>query len=79
MGSVQHRFVVGIDLGTTNCALAWADAEASDESPAGAAIHVQAIPQLVNPGEPGRLPLLPSFLFLPGELDFPPGGTALRP
>ena len=74
---MRHRLVVGIDLGTTNCALAWADARASDENSASAGIHVQSIPQLVNPGEPGRLALLPSFLFLPGELDFPPGSIAL--
>jgi len=73
---VNHRLVVGIDLGTTNCALAWADggAETEREAPR---IHVEDIPQLVNAGEPGRLSLLPSFLFLPGELDFPAGSLAL--
>ena len=73
---MNHRFVVGIDLGTTNCALAWADggAETERENPR---IHVEEIPQLVNAGEPGRLSLLPSFLFLPGELDFPAGSLAL--
>jgi hypothetical protein len=68
---VNTRFVVGIDLGTTNCALAWAGGE--DDRP----IQVQEIPQLLNPGEPGRLSLLPSFLFVPGELDFPRGSLAL--
>jgi len=73
---VNHRFVVGIDLGTTNCALAWADGggETEGETPR---IHVEEIPQLVNAGEPGRLSLLPAFLFLPGELDFPAGSLAL--
>ena len=73
---MNHRFVVGIDLGTTNCALAWADGGAETESEA-PRIHVEDIPQLVNAGEPGRLSLLPSFLFLPGALDFPAGSTAL--
>ncbi len=47
--------VIGIDLGTTNCALA---------STHGDAVEQFAIPQLVNPGETRPEPLLPSFLFL---------------
>jgi molecular chaperone DnaK (HSP70) len=47
--------VIGIDLGTTNCALAYT----RDES-----VEQFAIPQLVNPGEVRAEPLLPSFLFL---------------
>ena len=68
------RFVVGIDLGTTNCALAWADTERPEDD---ARIDVLDIAQLVNAGEPGRRPLLPSFLYLPGEMDFPDGSLAL--
>ena len=64
--------VLGIDLGTTNCALAFALVQ--DE-----AIAVQPFPisQLVNPGEVRAEPLLPSCLFLPGAADFPEGSTAL--
>src|SRR5436190_7171695 len=54
---------VGIDLGTTNSALAWVDtAEAEDTS--FPPIHIFDIPQLVGPNriEPRRT--LPSFLFL---------------
>ncbi len=54
---------VGIDLGTTNSALAWIDpAEAEDTS--FPPIHIFDIPQLVAPGrvEPRRT--LPSFLYL---------------
>lgn len=69
---MNERFVVGIDLGTTNCALAWADSSAPEEH-----VRVQEIPQLVNPGEVQRRTLLPSFLYLPGEMDFPAGSTAL--
>jgi molecular chaperone DnaK (HSP70) len=47
--------VIGIDLGTTNCALAYTLDEAVEQF---------AIPQLVNPGERRAEPLLPSFLFL---------------
>jgi molecular chaperone DnaK (HSP70) len=76
---VNHRFVVGIDLGTTNSALAWVDTAAGTPQPGepAAPIAVQAIPQLVNPGEVADRTLLPSFLYVPGELDFPRGSTAL--
>ncbi|MDQ3213798.1 MAG: Hsp70 family protein, partial [Acidobacteriota bacterium] len=71
---MNERFVVGIDLGTTNCALAWADASAPEGL---VRVTVQQIAQLVNPGEVQPRPLLPSFLYLPGEMDFPAGSTAL--
>src|SRR5207237_3005235 len=35
------------------------------------------IPQLVAPGEVKDRPLLPSFLYLPGPHDLPPGATSL--
>ena len=47
--------VIGIDLGTTNSALAYSRGEAVDVFP---------ILQPVNPGEEREEPLLPSFLFL---------------
>jgi Hsp70 protein len=71
---VQPRYVVGIDLGTTNCALAWLDTSEPEER---ARVHLQDIPQLVSPGEVAPRTLLPSFLYVPGELDFPAGSTAL--
>jgi molecular chaperone DnaK (HSP70) len=65
------RWVVGIDLGTTNCVLAAADTRA--ESPA---IAVLAIPQVVAPKQVEARELLPSFLYLGGpdeigSLDLP--------
>jgi molecular chaperone DnaK (HSP70) len=49
------RPAIGIDLGTTNCALAYTRSEA---------VEMFAIPQFVHPGEMREEPLLPSFLFL---------------
>lgn len=72
--ALNERFIVGIDLGTTNSAIAWIDTSAPAE---GARIEVLEVPQLVNPGEVAGRPLLPSFLYVPGALDFPAGGTAL--
>jgi molecular chaperone DnaK (HSP70) len=54
---------VGIDLGTTNSALAWIDpAEAEDTS--FPPIHIFEIPQLVAPDRIQPRRTLPSFLFL---------------
>jgi hypothetical protein len=65
-------FIIGIDLGTTNSAIASCDV--ANES---AQIAVSPVPQLVNPNEVADRTLLPSFLYVPGELDFPAGSLAL--
>jgi hypothetical protein len=79
------RYIVGIDLGTTNSALAYIDLERKGKPSAGAftarlgglEIQTFAVPQLVQAGTLGTKPLLPSFLYLPGEHDLPPGATSL--
>ena len=71
---MDSKFIVGIDLGTTNSALAyWDNTTALDN----ARIEVGAIPQVVNPNEVADRTLLPSFLYIPGELDFPQGSLSL--
>jgi hypothetical protein len=68
------KYIVGIDLGTTNSAMAGCNATATgEESP----IEVRRIPQLVNANEVAERTLLPSFLYIPGELDFPKGSLSL--
>ncbi|MFO0865795.1 MAG: Hsp70 family protein [Gemmataceae bacterium] len=67
------RFVVGIDLGTTNCALAYFDTGAGDEPKLQ---HFQ-IPQVVAPGAVEPKSLLPSFLYLPGPNEQPAGALNL--
>ena len=59
--------MVGIDLGTTNCALAYFDTGAGDEP----ALQHLLIPQVVQPGVIETRPLLPSFLYLPGPGEQP--------
>ncbi|BBO66965.1 heat-shock protein [Desulfosarcina alkanivorans] len=63
----EHRFVVGIDLGTTNSAVSFVDLTASD----GGRPVIRKFPvhQLTGPGEFAALPVLPSFLYIPGEYD----------
>ena len=71
---MDTRYIVGIDLGTTNSALAYVDSAAPEEN---ARIELGGVPQLVNPGEVEDRSLLPSFLFVPGEMDFPKGSLNL--
>ena len=78
MRPVNSRYVVGIDLGTTNCALALREAPVGDDPHEQLApIRVVDIPQLVMPGEIAPRPLLPSFLYVPGPEDFPAGSLKL--
>lgn len=70
--SASPRFSIGIDLGTTNSALAFA--EFGSDLPA---VVVATIPQLTAPNETSPEALLPSFLYLHGEKEFQPGATAL--
>ena len=76
----EPLFSIGIDLGTTHCALAYVDIAASDGE---TTRHgVLDIPQLTAPGAVESLPLLPSFLYLPhadelatGDLNLPWSST----
>ena len=61
--------ILGIDLGTTNSALAVADDDG--------AARTQPIAQVVGPGEVAERPTLPSFLLLPSELEVPPAQLQL--
>lgn len=71
---MDTRYIIGIDLGTTNSVIAFLDTAVAE---ADARIAVQPVPQLINPGEVAEQSLLPSFLYIPGEMDFPQGSTAL--
>jgi len=71
------RYAIGIDLGTTNCALAYAEIAAAADPFAPVNVQLAAIPQLVNPGEVREESLLPSFLYVAGAADFAAGAIAL--
>jgi len=72
---LSQQYVIGIDLGTTNCAAACAlvGGDPRELPP----VSLFDVPQLVNPGEVRDEPLLPSFLYVPGAADFPAGSIAL--
>ncbi|MBR0566080.1 Hsp70 family protein [Azoarcus sp. L1K30] len=74
-GAAASRYVIGIDLGTTHCALSFVDTEASDGEQA--RLEVLPIPQVSAPGEVENLPLLPSFVYLPHESELAPGDLDL--
>ena len=70
------RYLIGIDLGTTNSVVAYIDTrEAAAEGSSG--IHVFEVPQLGGSGEVRRLPYLPSFLYFPTEAEIALGTLAL--
>lgn len=71
----QPRYAIGIDLGTTHCALSWVDMTASDGEQV--VQGVMPIPQLTGPGAIEERSLLPSFLYLPHESELAPGDLTL--
>ena len=63
------RFLVGIDLGTTNTVVACTDLSAGLEH---SQPRIFEIEQLVAPGEVARKPLLPSFRYHPAQGELAP-------
>ncbi|MSR52193.1 MAG: molecular chaperone DnaK [Gemmataceae bacterium] len=70
------RYLVGIDLGTTNSALAYIDLK-NKPRVGNLGLKTFTTPQLIAPGTLSDRPLLPSFLYIPGQHDLPPGSVAL--
>jgi hypothetical protein len=60
------RYLIGIDLGTTNSAVAYIDTHEITRSGA-PAIHIFQIPQLIAEGEVSASATLPSFLYFAGS------------
>lgn len=66
------RFLIGIDLGTTNSAVAYVDTSSADPR-----VRVFEVPQLVAPGDVAPRRQLPSFVYLASEIDLAPHETSL--
>ena len=64
------RFSVGIDLGTSNSAIAVGDIEGGDTK-------IVEIGQIVGPNQLGELPTLPSAIYVPHREEFPEGSFPL--
>jgi molecular chaperone DnaK (HSP70) len=70
----ENRYVIGIDLGTTNSAVSYVDL--AEEAPKHA-FEIFPIPQLTGPGEISALKILPSFLYIPGQHEIPKNAITL--
>ncbi|MEI7731756.1 MAG: Hsp70 family protein [Verrucomicrobiota bacterium] len=66
-------YIIGIDLGTTNCAVAFADPALGADCP----VVDFPVAQLVRPGEVAPRALLSSSLYIPGEHELPAGAAQL--
>src|SRR5438874_2943284 len=71
------RYLIGIDLGTTNSAVAFIDTRESANQADSSGIRVFEVGQLSNPGEVRAVPLLPSFLYFPTEDEVSSGTVSL--
>lgn len=68
----KNRYIIGIDLGTTNSVLSYIDLENEEQG-----IETFSIPQLVKAGKVDSKNTLPSFIYLPGEHELSPKNLAL--
>lgn len=66
------RYIIGIDLGTTNSCVAYVDTQHSNPS-----IQSFRIPQFTAPGNIESLPTLPSFCYLAEAHEWPTGTLEL--
>jgi hypothetical protein len=71
----EAKFSIGIDLGTTHCALSYVDIANSDGEQV--AQEILPIPQLTAPGSVQSPGLLPSFIYLPHASELAPGDLSL--
>jgi molecular chaperone DnaK (HSP70) len=71
----MSHYAVGIDLGTTHSALSYYDLTLAGRREREESLL--PVPQLVELGTVTEKWLLPSFLYLPNEQEFPPGSLAL--
>ncbi|HKK91274.1 MAG TPA: Hsp70 family protein [Desulfobacteraceae bacterium] len=77
----EKNYVIGVDLGTTNSAVSYVDlsifeAEKNENKEKKGFIKRFNVSQLTGAGEFSRVPVLPSFLYIPGPYDV--SGEALR-
>lgn len=64
MTELNAKYIIGIDLGTSNTVVSYGKLESADKAPE---FKIFQIPQIVNPGEILERPQLPSFVYFPGE------------
>src|SRR5215475_4031625 len=70
---MSREHLVGIDLGTSNCAVAVIDPSRGADAP----VADFPVTQIRQPGDAGPAPLLPSAIYVKGEHELPPEAIAL--
>ena len=73
----NKQYVIGIDLGTTNSAVSYVDVTVLKDDKLKGKKYVEKknlvkvfnVPQLTGHGEFTKIPVLPSFLYIPGKYD----------
>jgi molecular chaperone DnaK (HSP70) len=73
---VPSRYLIGIDLGTTNSVVGDYIDTPMKSADAGSAYSRVPVPQLVAHGEVRTLPALPSFLYFPTEDELSAGAVS---
>src|SRR5215831_13118106 len=73
VSGMSREYLVGIDLGTSNCAVAVID----PSSAADARVADFPVTQVRQPGDAGPVPLLPSAVYIKGEHELPSEAIAL--
>lgn len=73
----MSRFTIGIDLGTTNTALAFVDTAVSPEQLEEALVTVLPVEQVVAAGSAEARPTLPSAVYTASGAEVPPGSLNL--
>ncbi len=71
----KSRYIIGIDLGTTNSVVSYIDTE--EDTSGVPETHLLNIPQVTDAGTVESPDHLPSFLYLPGESELPEKSLAL--
>ena len=64
MTTSDFKYIIGIDLGTSNTVVSYAKNGNKDEIPE---FKIFEIPQIINPGEILERPVLPSFVYFPDK------------
>ena len=75
--AAPSRYLIGIDLGTTNSAVAYVDTVDAADPAGSSGIQIFNVAQLTGPGEVRAEPLLPSFLYFPTEEEVASGTVNL--
>jgi len=70
---MPHEYLVGIDLGTSNCAVAYVEPSKGPDAP----VADFFITQVLQPGNAAPAPLLPSAIYIKGEHELSSEATAL--